>query len=216
MPSTSSSKTPDPAASTPRRRLHGRFILSGALVVAILAGTTIYLVAISSDPGPAGPGPSSTATLPREPAGASVDGVAVVGSVAPDFDLPELSGDGSVRLAELAGQPVVVNFWASWCVPCRQEFPLLQQAERDYRDQGLVIIGIDFRDIAADARSFAEEQGATWSLVTDPDRETAKAYGVRAIPQTFFIYPDGTIAQRYFSTPANQAAMNREIENILP
>lgn len=188
-------------------------ILAVALIVAVILGTTIYLVATSSD---SGPDSSPGVTLPPEPDDASVAGVATVGSPAPDFDLPRLRSDGSARLADLAGRPVVVNFWASWCVPCRQEFPLLKQAERDYRDDGLVIIGIAFRDIAADAKSFADDQGATWSLVTDPDRETAKAYGVRAIPQTFFIRPDGTIAKRYFSTPENQAAMNREIENILP
>ncbi|HZJ26957.1 MAG TPA: TlpA disulfide reductase family protein [Acidimicrobiia bacterium] len=190
------------------------WVLPAVLLAAVVVGAVTYLSAdTSTTTSPTGP---ATSSVPPDPSEASVAGVATVGSVAPDFDLPRLRADGSVHLADLRGRPVVVNFWASWCIPCRKEFPMLERARRKYRDRGLVIIGVDFRDIAADAKAFANGEGATWSLVTDPGREAALAYGVRGIPQTFFIRPDGTIAERYFTSPSSQAVMNQEIESLIP
>jgi cytochrome c biogenesis protein CcmG, thiol:disulfide interchange protein DsbE len=118
-------------------------------------------------------------------------------------------------LRDLRGKAVVVNFWASWCIPCRKEFPVLRRMQRRYRDDGVEIIGIVYDDIPSDARAFAREEHATWSLVTDEDRATAIDYGVRAIPQTFFIAPDGRISQRYFQAPG-QTTFAAEIDKILP
>jgi cytochrome c biogenesis protein CcmG/thiol:disulfide interchange protein DsbE len=145
----------------------------------------------------------------------STPGVATAGSVAPDFDLPRLRGNGSVRLSDLRGTGVVVNFWASWCIPCRKEFPVLRQVQHQYRGDGVEIIGIVYNDIPSDARAFARDEKATWNLVTDESRETAIDYGVRAIPQTFFIAPDGRISQRYFQAPS-EATFDAEIDKILP
>ena len=124
-------------------------------------------------------------------------GPAEVGRPAPDFALPGLSG-GSVALAEFAGRPVVVNFWASWCHPCREEFPLLKAALEKHEADGLEVIGVSYRDIAGDGRAFAADQGADWWLARDPDLRLAGAYGVNRIPQTFFIDRDGTIVSRVF------------------
>jgi cytochrome c biogenesis protein CcmG/thiol:disulfide interchange protein DsbE len=179
------------------------------LAVLVVAGLVAWWSAGGGDPDtPALP--SSTRGIPSTP------GVATAGSIAPDFDLPRLRGDGSVRLGDLRGRAVVVNFWASWCIPCREEFPMLRRAHRRYRDDGLVIVGVDFRDIPSDARAFARRERATWDLVTDEDRATAVAYGVRAIPQTFFITPDGRISQRYFQAPPSDAVLDTEIRRILP
>jgi thiol-disulfide isomerase/thioredoxin len=135
--------------------------------------------------------------------------------MAPDFDLPRLRGDGTIRLSDLRGKGVVVNFWASWCVPCRKEFPVLRRVQRQYRDDGVEIVGIVYNDIPSDARAFARDEKATWNLVTDELRTTAIKYGVRAIPQTFFIAPDGRISQRYFQAPS-EATFDAEIQKILP
>jgi cytochrome c biogenesis protein CcmG, thiol:disulfide interchange protein DsbE len=147
--------------------------------------------------------------------GRATPGVATAGNLAPDFDLPRLRGDGSIRLSDLRGTGVVVNFWASWCIPCRKEFPVLRRVQRQYRDDGVEIIGIVYNDIPSDARAFARRERATWNLVTDDARTTAIDYGVRAIPQTFFIAPDGRISQRYFQAPS-EATFDAEIEKILP
>ena len=137
---------------------------------------------------------SGGTTRPGSVTGAGGD----VGSPAPDFRLPALDGKGDVSLADLRGQPVIVNFWASWCHPCRQEFPLLKQALRDHRAQHLAVIGVTYQDIVSDSRSFVKRQGATWPQGIDGGGAVASAFGVRAIPQSFFVRPDGTIAARVF------------------
>ena len=104
-----------------------------------------------------------------------------------------------MSLASLAGHPVVINFWASWCHPCRQEFPELAAAYRRDRAQGLEIVGISYQDIPSDARSFAAQEHAGWILARDDSGSVAAVYGVRAIPTVFFVRRDGTIAARMFA-----------------
>jgi cytochrome c biogenesis protein CcmG, thiol:disulfide interchange protein DsbE len=125
-------------------------------------------------------------------------GGAEVGSPAPDFVLPALDGNREVRLADFRGRPVIVNFWASWCNPCRDEFPLLKEALRDHRAEKLAVIGVTYRDIPADSRDFVKKMKATWPQAFDDDRAVADAFGVRSIPITFFVRADGTIAARQF------------------
>ncbi|MGZ8733921.1 MAG: redoxin domain-containing protein [Acidimicrobiia bacterium] len=181
------------------------------LVAAALIGVAAWIAATDG-----GSDPTSTTSPTGTAAGpVSTPGVATAGSMAPDFDLPRLRGNGTVRLRDLRGKAVVVNFWASWCIPCRKEFPVLRRVRRRYRDDGVEIIGIAYRDIPSDARSFAREERATWNLVTDARNRTAIDYGVRAIPQTFFIAPDGRISQRYFQAPS-EASFDAEIDKILP
>ena len=163
---------------------------------------------------------SDTASTPTSTGGeASVDvvepGSVEVGQRAPNFVLPNLNGDGDVRLSDLRGQPVVVNFWASWCHPCRQEFPLLADAQDQYGDDGLEIVGVTFRDIPSDSRRFAKNQDAQWTLVREEDDLVAKAYGVRAVPQTFFINKKGIVEARVFGiTSADD--LNNTLQKILP
>ena len=141
-------------------------------------------------------------------------GPAEVGAAAPGFVLPGLSG-GDVGLADYAGKPVVVNFWASWCHPCRKEFPLLKAARAKHARDGLEIIGVSYRDIASDSRAFAADQGADWAFARDPDGKLATAYGVRAVTQTFFVAPDGTILSRVFGITSAKD-LDAEIQKILP
>ena len=126
--------------------------------------------------------------------GVSEPGVAEVGDVAPDFELETLDG-GTVRLSDFRGTPVVLNFWASWCTPCRAEFPVLRDALAD-ADGAFELIGVDTGDIRGDGRAFAKEQRAGWPNGFDVDGSVAKGYGVVGLPQTFFIRGDGTIAAR--------------------
>jgi cytochrome c biogenesis protein CcmG, thiol:disulfide interchange protein DsbE len=142
------------------------------------------------------------------------DGAPEVGSPAPDFSLAALDGDGDVRLADFRGRPVIVNFWASWCNPCREEFPLLQQALRDHRSERLAVIGVTFRDIPDDSRDFVSQMKATWKQAIDDDQAVAKAYGVRSIPLTFFVRADGTIAARVFGF-TTEAALADPLTKLL-
>lgn len=91
---------------------------------------------------------------------------------------------------------MVVNFWASWCLACREEHPDLLAAWLRYRERGVVLFGIDFEDTEEAALAYAEEMGGDWPLVTDPGSRTAIAYGVFGVPETFVIAPDGTITAK--------------------
>ena len=128
------------------------------------------------------------------PGSASEPGVATVGEQAPDFELTTLDGD-TVRLADFRGTPVVLNFWASWCNPCRAEFPLLRETKAR-ADGEFAVVGVDTGDIRSDGRQFARDQRSNWPNGFDVDGSVARSYGVIGLPQTFFIRSDGTIAAR--------------------
>lgn len=187
----------------PRRRL---VAILGAVVIAALAvwGVVSALGAGSEDDGPAAPTtasrvppPSTTSDLrPVEP------GVAPVGSLAPEIDLPALRRPGRVRVADAPGDPVLLNFWASWCIPCREEFPALRRIERTYGTRGLRVVGVTFRDSRADAVRFATAERATWELAYDASGAAATDYGVRAAPQTVLIDRRGVIVQRWYGRPS--------------
>ena len=120
-----------------------------------------------------------------------------IGSMAPDFRLVDLEGD-EVHLADLRGRPVIVNFWASWCGPCVEEFPLLREAAEENVDGGLVVLGIVYQDRFETARSFMERNGGSWQALMDPEQRVATAYKIFAPPETFFIGRDGRIVARHF------------------
>lgn len=111
----------------------------------------------------------------------------------PAFDLPRLDQPGTLSSDDLEGTPVVINFWASWCGPCIEEIPLFEAAWRDYRDRGLIVLGVNVQDRAEDARAFLEELGMTFPVVRDADQELARALELYGLPQTFFVRRDGTV-----------------------
>jgi cytochrome c biogenesis protein CcmG/thiol:disulfide interchange protein DsbE len=121
----------------------------------------------------------------------SLDGEVVE---APQFALPRLDGDEEeLSLESLRGKAVVINFWASWCDPCKKETPMLQEAWEKYRSQGLVVVGIDYDDFKGDARAFAKRYGVTYPLVHDREKSTVKRYGVVGVPETLFVDREGKL-----------------------
>ena len=109
--------------------------------------------------------------------------------------LADLDGK-AIDLAELRGRPVVLNFWASWCGPCVEEFPLLREATQRHGGDDLVVIGIVYQDRSEAARDFMARNGATWQAAMDPGERVARSYGILGPPETFFIGRDGTIVAR--------------------
>jgi cytochrome c biogenesis protein CcmG/thiol:disulfide interchange protein DsbE len=101
--------------------------------------------------------------------------------------------DDRLSLRELRGSPVVLNFWASWCVPCREESPDLQRQWRASRAAGVVVLGLDMQDITDDARDFIREFRLTYPMVREGGNGTARRYGTTGIPETFFISPAGQV-----------------------
>lgn len=125
-----------------------------------------------------------------------LSGVTRVNRTAPDFSLP-LYGEGELELAELRGNPIVLNFWASWCSPCREEAISLQSAWQSYRDRGVRFIGINIQDSKARARIHIDEFSITYPNGPDLDGTITVDYGVIGIPVTFFVNSEGVIKGRW-------------------
>ena len=120
----------------------------------------------------------------------------LIGRPAPDGTLPYLEREGELSLADLRGQVVVVNFWASWCVPCREEHDDLITAAQRYADDGVTFVGIVYQDRPEQAIAFLDELGRGYDHVTDPGSRTAIDFGVFGVPETFFIDRDGTVVAK--------------------
>ena len=118
----------------------------------------------------------------------------LVGQRAPDFALADLDGK-PLRLSDLRGHAVIVNFWASWCAPCADEFPVLRAAARGSGDTPLVV-GIVYRDSSSAASAFMTRMHATWPAAMDPGERVAAAYGVYGAPESFFIDANGVVRGR--------------------
>jgi cytochrome c biogenesis protein CcmG/thiol:disulfide interchange protein DsbE len=112
---------------------------------------------------------------------------------APVFDLGRLDADGRLRLDSLRGKAVVLNFWASWCAPCKTEAPLLEAAWRKWRSRGVLVVGVDANDFKSDARRFMRRYGVTYPVVHDGPGAWLDDYGLSGFPETFFVRPDGRI-----------------------
>lgn len=120
----------------------------------------------------------------------------MLGKAAPDFSLTLLDGR-AVRLSDFRGKVVLLNFWASWCPPCRDEAPLLEAAWQRYRNQDVVFLGVDIQDTEEDARRFVQAFGITYPNGRDPKNRIAIDYGVYGIPETYFVDPTGRITAKY-------------------
>jgi cytochrome c biogenesis protein CcmG/thiol:disulfide interchange protein DsbE len=129
----------------------------------------------------------------------------LIGQRAPAFSLRPIGGGAPVTLETLRGRPVVVNFWATWCVPCYQEHPVLQQAARAM-ERDVSFLGVIYEDEEAKVARFLRQQGSAYPTLMDDGGKMAIAYGVYGVPETFFISPDGTIVDKYVG-PLTAAAL---------
>lgn len=118
-----------------------------------------------------------------------------VGDAAPDFELEGMGGQ-MVRLSQFRGRPVVINFWATWCPPCRAEMPLLQQTHDRYFAGGLVILAVNNAESRSTVQQFVESEQLTLPVLFDPQSTVSDLYQVRAYPTSVFIAADGTLKAR--------------------
>jgi cytochrome c biogenesis protein CcmG/thiol:disulfide interchange protein DsbE len=139
--------------------------------------------------------------------------VSAVGAPTPDFTLSLFDG-GELSLADQRGLVVVVNFWASWCSPCRDEAPALERVWREYEDKGVIFVGVNVKDITVNAMAFIEEFDITYPNGPDPYDRISKAYRVIGVPETFLIAKDGNLAKQYIG-PITEAELRVALEELL-
>jgi cytochrome c biogenesis protein CcmG/thiol:disulfide interchange protein DsbE len=182
---------PEPPAGRARRRW--RVWAAVGAASAALGVLALVLADVGSDTAPS----SSTAGGDRAPA----------------FRLSDVRDEsGIVSLEDFRGRPVVLNFWASWCVPCRKEMPALQEVSEEVQDR-IAFVGVNHQDSRGDALAFLDETGVRFPAGYDPEGATAVAYGLYGMPTTIFISPDGRILERHRGE-ISKSELRRQIERL--
>ncbi len=173
-----------------------RIIKMLILVSILILGVAVAGCSLNTAPSPVGPSPA--------------------GNLAPDFKLQNLDGQ-SISLSSLRGRPVMLNFWASWCGPCRAEMPHIQAVFEDekWKDQGLVILAVNIGESSSTAKKFVEDNSLSFPVLLDSDQSVARDYNVRGIPATFFIDKDGIIKDMKIGAFSNKAEIDWRLVNSI-
>ena len=186
-----------------RRANRVRLVTMIAVALPLVALFTILGIALTRSGGvPAGVAINSTLGE------AEVDA-----ALARDFTLTTFDG-GTLRLSDLRGKHVMVDFWSSWCPPCREEAPVLADAYARYRGQGVEFVGVAVWDVAEEAERFAEESGAGYPAGVDTRGVIGVDYGLTGIPEKYFIDPDGRIVRKYVG-PMTAEALDGVLQALL-
>ena len=177
-----------------------RSLVLPVLIVAAIVGVLLFVDRLRDGSTPAGDG-YGVVELPVEMNTTGRPVSSDVGRAAPDFLLRTPDG-GELRLSDLRGHPVLVNFWASWCIPCRQEMPEIVRAYDAHHNGGLQIVAVDLQENADQVRGFAGEFGMTFPIATDRTGAVASAWRiggpVKGIPSSYFLDADGVVRARVF------------------
>lgn len=129
---------------------------------------------------------------------------------APDFALPSRDG-GEVRLSELRGQVVMINFWATWCGPCRQEMPLLQQISARYEPLGFTLLGVNVEPDSAPAKAWLEKVPVTFPILFDRENTVSASFGVEAMPSTVLVDREGRVRHVHRGYKAGDESMYADL-----
>ena len=197
--------TDDPASPRERRPNGAAALLNILLTVAAAAGVLISLVVLVQPQ-------SGAASLP-----AALPGIAPAparGRPAPDFSLPLLDGS-QLTLSDLRGKAVLLNFWATWCPPCRTEMPDLEAVWREREKDGLVIVGVDLGESPSTIHAFVTRVSVTYPIALDLDQRIGVLYATSSLPTTYFIDASGTIQDRY-TGGMNKRLMTSKLAPLLP
>jgi cytochrome c biogenesis protein CcmG, thiol:disulfide interchange protein DsbE len=147
----------------------------------------------------------------------AVPALAAAPAPAPDFVLDSNTGK-PIKLSGYKGKVVMINFWATWCGPCKSESPALQKLWEQYRTRGVVFVGVDYNDVASDARRFVRKHGLTYPMVRDRDGSVGNLYDLTGVPETFVVDRQGRLVE-HFAGPIdlrdNDRAFKRAVDRAL-
>jgi len=138
-----------------------------------------------------------------------------MGKLAPDFQLSSLD-EQSVSLSDFRGKPVLLNFWASWCDPCRFEMPFIQTIYEEWTGKGLVVLAVNLQESPARVREFMETLGLSFPVLLATSQDVPLEYNIRSIPTTFFIDKDGVIQDMKIGAFSSVAEIERRLGKIMP
>jgi cytochrome c biogenesis protein CcmG/thiol:disulfide interchange protein DsbE len=138
-----------------------------------------------------------------------------LGELAPAGALPRLDGKGSGSLADYRGRWVLVNFWASWCIPCREEAPVLEGFQRRHGGSRFTVLGIDTRDLSGDGRRFVRQYGLTYPQLRDGDGQRAHDFGTSGVPENFLVDPQGKL-RLLRRGPVTEEYLRQYVAPLLP
>ncbi len=198
----------DPAPAAPGgglRAVDRATAIVVALLFAVAAGWFVY-ARLAATPG-GGTGQSAIDAI----LAASAD--RFVAQPAPDFTLRDADGD-YVSLSDLRGRVVLLNFWATWCVPCRAEMPELDRAARDYHDDGFRVLAVNVLEDSTAIRKFGDELGLGLPLLVDQDGDVYRAYNVQGLPASFLVDRDGVIRDVHLGV-VTRAYLDRKLSALL-
>ncbi len=191
-----------------KTRLYG----IGALTFTILGAGLLYVTIVN--PAPRSPAPGSAQPAERPPARSDPPQHPLQGEPAPEFAREQMNGE-TFRLADHRGEIVVVNFWATWCPPCRKEIPGFIQLQKEFGAEGVTFVGVSLDETGFEAvRPYAEKMDINYPLVVGSDRLTRTYGGVRALPTSFVVGPEGTVQ---YARPGflPEAELRRQLEPLL-
>ncbi|HEX6782325.1 MAG TPA: redoxin domain-containing protein [Solirubrobacterales bacterium] len=138
-----------------------------------------------------------------------------VGDPAPKAPLPRLEGGGTQSLADYRGRWVLVNFWASWCIPCRAEAPDLERFQREHGGPKFTVVGIDSRDLTGDGRDFVARYGLSYPQLRDGDGGAAHDFGTTGVPENYLVDPAGRV-RLLVRGPVGEEYLDSEVAPLLP
>ncbi len=155
----------------------------------------------------------------RDPEGVSAGGgfpVPRAGFPAPDFTLSTPDGE-SLRLSDLRGRPLLINLWASWCIPCRSEMPAMQRVYAEYEERGFLILAVNAtdQDSREAAAAFARENGLTFPILLDEEGQVSQRYALQALPTSYFVDPAGVIREVVVGGPMSEALLRIRVQQLL-